>query len=89
MRSDGERKSDGHAGGVVLDCGVEKLLSFREGYNLIKLTFDLILAHAQYCAVEKNVFSPGKFRMKAGAHFQQTAYPATQGKPAGGGPGYA
>ena len=46
-------------------------------------------AHAEDRAIQEYIFATGKFRMKAGADFKQTAHPAIEFHAARGGPGDA
>ena len=48
------------------------------------LLFDFRAAHAEDGAVEKDVFAPGQFRMKAGADFEQAGHAPVDAHPACG-----
>src|SRR5665213_4072642 len=71
MRRHAEGKADIHAGGIVLDGGVEKLLDLGEGDDLVEFAFDLGVFHAEDGAVHVDVFAAAEFGVKSGADFQQ------------------
>ncbi len=75
MSSHSKSQSHVHAAGIVLHRGVNELLDLGKVDYLIKLLFNLRLLHAQYGAVQIDVFSPGQFRVEAGAHFQKGTHP--------------
>src|ERR1035438_9025403 len=72
-------QSQVHSAGVALNRNVEKFLDFRKSNNLIKAANDFRFAHAQDGAMEINVFSPGKFRMKSTADLEQAAQSSAKG----------
>ena len=53
---------------------IEKLFDFSEGNDFVELRNDLRPFHAEDCAVQKYVFAPGQFRVKAGSNFQQARH---------------
>src|SRR5215213_8794934 len=55
----------------MFDRGIEKLFNFREGDDLVELAINLRLSHAEYRAIEINVFPTGELGVKACADFQQ------------------
>ena len=67
----GEGQAHVHAGGVAFDRGVDELLDFGEGDDLVELLRDLGLGHAEDGAVEEDVFAAGEFGVEAGADFEQ------------------
>src|SRR4029077_15322865 len=75
VSGDGESEAHLHAGAVMLERGINELFHFGEGYDLVELSCDLFLAHAEDGAAEKSVFAAGEFGMKPGAHFEQAAHP--------------
>src|SRR5882762_4433984 len=74
MRGDSKSKTQVHARRIILNRRVEKLAHLREGYDLIKIAFDLRQLHAENRPVKKNVFTPAQVRMKTCADFQQAAH---------------
>ncbi len=60
-----------HAAGIPLYRSIDELSDFGKLHNLIKLGPNFSTAHPKNCPVEKNVLSPGEFRMKPGTNFQQ------------------
>src|SRR5689334_2994691 len=78
MRCDCKREPYVHAAAVSFDWRVDELLDFRETDDLLKLSLDLFARHAEYRAVEKNVFASTQFRMKAGADFEQARDPTVK-----------
>src|SRR6266851_7299795 len=71
MCSDGKSETYIHAARIKFHSRVDELLDLREGDYLVKLLIDLGALHAEDRPVEINVLTPGEFRMKAGAHFEQ------------------
>src|ERR1051326_2183526 len=71
MRSYSKRESHIHSARVAFHGRVDKLFHFSEGDDLIKLAIDFGLAHAEYGAVEVDIFTTGQFGVKAGAHFEE------------------
>ena len=69
--------------------GIEEALNLGKGYNLIELLSDLAPRHPKNRAVQIDVFSPGQFRVKAGADLKQAGNPPPDFDPASGGLGYA
>ena len=60
-----------HATGISLDRRINELFYFRKGDDLIQLSLNLGFPHAENGAIEKDIFPPGKFGMKAGPHFKK------------------
>src|SRR5258708_10262862 len=89
MGGDGEGEADVHAGGVVLDGGVNEFFEFGEGHDFIEFADDFRFAHAEDGAGEKRVLPAGELGMKAGADFEERADAAVDFGPAGGGAGDA
>src|SRR5205823_14048434 len=87
MGGDGEGQADVHAGGVVLNGGVNEFFELGEGHNLIEFADDFALAHAKDGAGEERVFAPGQLRMEARADFEERADTAINLSPAGRGAG--
>src|SRR5689334_25365490 len=73
MRGDRKREAHVHAAAVAFDGCVDKLLDFGKRDDLVKLALDLVARHTENRSVEKNVFATAELRMKACAHFEQTA----------------
>src|SRR5438132_2793240 len=77
MSCNSEGETNIHPAAVALNWSIEEFIDFGEGDNFIELPADLCARHSQNCAVQKDVFAAGKFRMKTCSDFQQTRYPAT------------
>src|SRR5260370_958763 len=88
MGGDGEGQAHVHAGGVVLDGGVDEFFELGEGHDFIEFADDLRLAHAEDGAGEKGILASGQLGMKAGADFEEGADAAVDFGPAGGGAGH-
>ena len=71
MGGHAKRETHVHSGRVALYRGVNELLDFRERYYLIELATDLGPAHAEYRAVEKDIFAACQLWMETGTHLQQ------------------
>jgi len=77
VRCDGEGEPHVHAAGVALDGGVDEFrLDFGERDDLVEVSVDVGLGHAEDRAVEVDVFPPREFRMKACPHFKQARHVA-------------
>src|SRR5579863_77007 len=70
MGGDRKRQTQVHTAGVMFYWCFDEFLDFGKGHNFIELPPDFHLRHAQYVAAEKDVLTPGKLGMKAGAHLQ-------------------
>src|SRR5215471_1327999 len=79
---DGKSQSDVHPRRVTFYRGVEKTLNFCESHNLVELLFDLSASHSENGAIEIDVFTSRKLRMKSGSYFQQTCNPPLYGNAA-------
>src|SRR5258708_4410680 len=84
MRGDGKGQSHIHPARIIFDRRIDKSFDFREGDNLVKFAVRLSAAHSQDGAVKVDILSSGKFRMKSGADFEQTANPSIEGDAPGG-----
>src|SRR5205085_9132245 len=71
MRGDGESKTHIHAARIAFHRRVEELIDLRERDDFIEFRHDLTSLHAEDCAVEENVFSPGELGMKSCTDFEQ------------------
>jgi hypothetical protein len=60
----------------MLQRGIDKILNFSKGDNLIEFAADFLPAHAQDCAVQVGILAAGQLRMKTRAHFEETAHSA-------------
>src|SRR5579884_2778294 len=89
VSGDGEGETDVHAGGVVLDGGVDELIEFGEGDDFVELGGDFAASHAEDGAGEEGVFAAGEFRMEACADFEEGADAAADCGETGGGAGDA
>ena len=58
----------------MFDRRVQKFFDFGKRHDLVKLAFDFGLAHSENRAVEKNIFAPGQFGVKARSDFEQTRH---------------
>src|SRR4029077_2129365 len=87
------RNSEGqahiHPAAVTLDRRVEKSSDLREGHDFVEFPFNLGASHSEDCAIQKNVFATGQFRMKPGADFEERANATVDVDSAGGGLGDA
>src|SRR5262249_40665854 len=79
-----KRKPHIHTARVMLHRGIKKSFNFRKGHDLVELAFDLVAGHAENCAVEENIFSPGKFRVKSGPYFQEACHATPDSNSTGG-----
>jgi hypothetical protein len=73
MSGDRKRQARVHPAREVLNRRLQESFDFGEGDDLVELALDVCARHAEDSSVEKDVFSPGQFRMKACAYFEQTA----------------
>src|SRR5882724_3283705 len=73
MCRDREGKPNVHAARVMFDRRVDELFNLGKSHYFVKLACDLGALHAEYRAVEIDVFATGQFRMKAGANLKQRA----------------
>src|SRR5579885_2869087 len=89
VSGDGESETDVHAGGVVLDGGIDELFEFGEGDDFVELGGDFAAGHAEDGAGEEGVFAAGEFRMEACADFEEGADAAADFGESGGGAGDA
>src|SRR6185369_9063172 len=74
MCCDAKREPDVHTTRITLHRCIKKSFNLSESYNLVKLSIDFGFSHAQYRAVEIDVFAPGELGVESGSHFQQRAY---------------
>ena len=63
-----------HTRRVVFNRRLQKPFDLCEGYDLLKLAFDLITSHSNDRAIEINILSTREFGVKARANFQKAAY---------------
>src|ERR1019366_8416114 len=84
MCGHGEGKAHIHAAAVTLHWGIKKLLHLGKGDDLVKLSFDLGLAHTQNGAIQVDVLASGEFRVKAGANFEEATNASMNLRPSGG-----
>ena len=84
MGRDGKAEPHVHPAAVPFDRRVEESIDPREVHDFIELGLDLAARHAQDRPVEKDVFAPRQFRMKAGADLEQAPHAPAQLDPAGG-----
>src|SRR5258708_31073796 len=84
MRGDGKGQSHIHPARIIFDRRIDKSFDFRKGDNLVKFAVRLSATHSQDGAVKVDILSSGKFRMKSGADFEQTANPPIEGDAPGG-----
>src|SRR4030095_769571 len=75
---DRECQSKVHAARVVFYRRVDEFFDFGEGFNLVKLAPDFNASHAQNSAVQVDVFTTTKFRMKPGTNFKQAGDPPVE-----------
>ena len=78
-----------NAAAVVLDWGIEELLDYGEGDDLIELATDIGVGHSENGAVEKDVLEAGEFGVEAGADLEEAGDAAAEGNKAFGGLGDA
>ncbi len=71
MRGNRKSQSGVHARTVALDRGVDEILQPRESNDFVEFLFDLVPAHPQNGAIEKDVLPPGQIGVKSGSHFDQ------------------
>src|SRR5262245_25422674 len=81
MRRNRERQPHIHARRVVFHGRVDESFNISKTHHFIEFLSDLSAPHAQNCSVEKNIFTPRQFRMKPGAHFEQTRNSPSYGHP--------
>ena len=82
MRGDGEGELDVHAAGIALDRGVDELAALGELNDVLHLGVDLLLGHAEDCAVHVDILAPGQLAVKAGADLQHGGHAPVQANPA-------
>src|ERR1700722_4321017 len=63
-----------HAAGIILHGSIEKFFELGEGDDFVEIGNNFRLAHPQDGAVEEDILPPRQFRVKTGAHFQQTGH---------------
>src|SRR5439155_18464283 len=73
MRSHGECQSQVHSAGVALDRNIQKFSNLGKVYDCFKAAVDFGFAHAQYRAVEINIFPAGQLGVKSSANLEQAA----------------
>src|SRR5262249_28644705 len=71
-RRNSERQSHMHCRLVMLPRLFVVAFNISEIDHFIEFFPDLSARHAKNCAIEENIFPPRQFRMKSGAHFEQT-----------------
>ena len=76
MSSDSKGQAQIHAAGKVLYRRSNELLHLGKRHNLIKLTIDLLLFHAQDSAIQVDILSSSQFRVEPDAYFQQGTHSA-------------
>src|SRR5690348_2930700 len=73
MCSDGKSQPRLHARAVMLQRRIQKFGYIGKRDNFLEFAGDFPAPHAENCAVQKNIFTPGQLGMKSGADFEQTA----------------
>src|SRR3989344_2081618 len=71
MSCNGKSEPYVHSARVMLYRRLDKFFNFREGDNNVKFVVDLVFFHAQYRAIEVDVFPPSQFGVKSRSDFQQ------------------
>lgn len=75
MGGDGEAQTDHHTATVPLNRRVDIALATGEIDDLVQLTLDLIMRHAQDSAVEENILPTRHLAMETCTDLQQATYP--------------
>src|ERR1700680_424807 len=74
-------KAHVHATAVMLHCRIKELFELGKRYYLVEFLADLALRHAEDSAVEKDILTPGQFRVKPSPDLKQAGDSPAQHNP--------
>ena len=81
---DGECEPYIHPAAISFHRGIDEFLDFGKRYNVVELSRDLSSAHAENCAIQKNIFTATELRMKTSTDFEQASNSPMKFNPTGG-----